>query len=471
MKAFILFISFTLSVIASPAQTATERDSSICVTSSRLCRMGKQLLVSIQVNITRSIASNQSVILVPQLNDSVGNFMQLPSIHINGRKQHIVFQREAMRQEPECEGVRRQNDRTQTIHYLRSVPFSDWMELATLSLIERNCGCGVPYNTDSTYLTRLNLLSSIHPRLAFMTPDVEEIKLREESGQAFLDFPLNEITIHPEYRNNPAELSKIKHSIDLIKNDSNVIISNINIHGYASPEGPYTNNEQLASKRTLTLQEYVRNQYAFSDTIYTTQYTPEDWEGLIRMLKDTPIAHADELLHIAESNDAPDRKEEKMRKRYPQQFNFMLENWFPALRHSDYTIRYVVRPFTIEQAKNVFDSNPKNLSIEEMFRIAHTYEAGSAEYNKIFMTAVLLNPDHPIANLNAACILLDKGDTAGAEIYLEKASDSPQKTLAKGVLKLLKGQYEEAETLLKEAKDNGMEEAAYNLNLLHELYY
>ena len=41
-------------------------------------------------------------------------------------------------------------------------------------------------------------------------------------------------------------------------------------------------------------------------------------------------------------------------------------------RHSDYTIHYVVRPFTVEQAKQVFESNPKNLSIEEMFRIAQT---------------------------------------------------------------------------------------------------
>ena len=32
-------------------------------------------------------------------------------------------------------------------------------------------------------------------------------------------------------------------------------------------------------------------------------------------------------------------------------------------------------------------------------RQAQTYPAGSPEYNKIFMTAVLLNPEHPVANL------------------------------------------------------------------------
>jgi len=83
---------------------------------------------------------------------------------------------------------------------------------------------------------------------------MEERKLREESGRAYLDFPLNETIIYPEYRNNPAELAKIKRSIDLIKNDTNVVISHIDIHGYASPEGPYSNNERLARERTQTLE-------------------------------------------------------------------------------------------------------------------------------------------------------------------------------------------------------------------------
>ena len=100
------------------------------------------------------------------------------------------------------------------------------------------------------------------------------------SGRAYLDFPLNETTIYPEYRNNPAELAKIKRSIDLIKNDTNVVISHIDIHGYASPEGPYSNNERLARERTRTLKDYVCSQYSFNDTLFTTHYTPEDWTDL-----------------------------------------------------------------------------------------------------------------------------------------------------------------------------------------------
>lgn len=467
-------VSFTLSFIlfmfCLSVQASAERDSSICITSSRLYRMGESLVVSIQLDITRNLSANESVVLVPQLSDSLDNFVQFPSIYLNGRKQHIFFQREIGRREADSEELRRRNNTLQEIRYLRSVPFSPWMRHATLSLIEKECGCGVPRSEDSTYLTRLNMLPDIRPHVAFIAPHVEEVKLREESGRAFLDFPLNETTIYPEYRNNPAELAKIKHSIDLIKNDTNVVISRIDIHGYASPEGPYANNERLARERTRTLKDYVCSQYTFNDTLFTTRHTAEDWEGFTRLLADTAMTHREELLQIATGKGSPDQKERKMRKRYPREFSFMLEHWLPALRHSDYTIHYVVRPFTVEQAKQVFGSNPKNLSIEEMFRIAQTYRPGTPEYNKVFMTAVLFNPEHPVANLNAACILLSQGNAKDAAPYLEKAGESPEKTLLLGITRMLEGDYTEAENLLRRAEEAGLPQAGENLKLLHEIF-
>lgn len=98
MKYLFYFISFIFPALCSSAQPA-ERDSSIYIASSRLYRMGESLVVSMQVDITRQIPSNESVILVPRLSDSLDNFIQLPAIYVNGRKQHIFFQRETGRQE------------------------------------------------------------------------------------------------------------------------------------------------------------------------------------------------------------------------------------------------------------------------------------------------------------------------------------------------------------------------------------
>lgn len=471
MKYSSLFILFFLwlSLLPMQAQTA-ERDSSICIASSGVTRMGESMVISMQVDITRSIASNEAVVLVPQLQDSLSNFVQLPSIYVNGKKQHIVFQREKEGKGESFEAIRRENNMRQTVVYLRSVPFRPWMRNATLSLIEKECGCGVPYRMDSMHVTTLRIFPDLHPHLAFVTPDVEEVKLRKESGSAFLDFPLSDIRIHQGYRNNATELLKIMNSIDLVKRDTNAFISYIDIHGYASPEGSYANNERLARERTRALKEYLCNQYAFSDTLFTTHHTAEDWEGLSRLLNDSLFDKQKTLLQIANSTMLPDQKEREMRKQAPQFFEFMQKNWLPALRHSDYTIHYVVQPFTVEQAKEMLKVQPKNLSIEEMFRIAQTYKVGSVEYNHLFMTTVLLNPDHPAANLNAACIALVQKDTVAGALYLEKSPECAEKTLAIGVLHLLKGEYAEAEAKLREAEEAGLSQATENMKQLYEIY-
>ena len=116
MKYLFYFISFIFPALCSSAQPA-ERDSSIYIASSRLYRMGESLVVSMQVDITRQIPSNESVILIPRLSDSLDNFIQLPAIYVNGRKQHIFFQRETGRQEKDYEELRRRNDRKQSVHY------------------------------------------------------------------------------------------------------------------------------------------------------------------------------------------------------------------------------------------------------------------------------------------------------------------------------------------------------------------
>ena len=465
-------------IISAPDSTVTEeeemdssfvveKDSSICISTSRLKRMGRKLVVMMDVDINRNITSDQSVVLYPVLQDKVGNMLQLPEIYINGRRQHVFYQRE-IADKGQSEAIRRHNDTMQTLHYLRSVPFSRWMRTADLSLIEKDCGCGIPKKTNTSYITNVGDTKS--PALSFITPHVEEVKLRNESGRAFLDFPVNVIEIIPDFRNNAEELAKIKRSIDLVKNDTNVVITNINIHGYASPDGPYKFNDYLSCERTKALKTYVSEQDHISDSLMTMNSTPEDIEGFKRMILESTLEKKEEIFKILCNTDEPDVMEANIKSQYPEEYEYMKENILPALRHSDYVIHYIVRPFTVEQAKEVFRTNPKNLSIEEMFRIAQTYPQGSNEYNSVFMTAVVLNPDNPVANLNAACIALSKRDTYMAEVFLTKSPESPEKVLATGVLHLLKGEYEEAEDCFKKAEQQGMKEGTENLKLLNEFY-
>lgn len=211
-----------------------------------------------------------------------------------------------------------------------------------------------------------------------------------------------------------------------MKNDKDVSIINIDIHGYASPDGPYANNVRLANNRAAALRNYVCNLYTIDKKLFTYHATPEDWEGFKKKVEASNLADKSAILAVANSSLAPDAKDQKIKKLYPASYRYIMSEIYPRLRHSDYTVTYTVRPFDIEEAKVILKTKPQQLSLQEMYLVAQTYEPGSPEFNEVFDIAVRLFPDDETANLNAACTDLQKGDLVTAEKHLAKAGNSKE---------------------------------------------
>ena len=143
--------------------------------------------------------------------------------------------------------------------------------------------------------------------------------------------------------------------------------------------------------------------------------------------------------------------------------------YFPALRHSDYTVSYIVKGFSIEETKEIIKKYPQQLSLQEMYLLAQTYEKGSNEFNEVFDIAVRMFPDDPIANLNASSIALIKRDIAAAKKYLAKANkQSPETINNLGVLAVLEEQKGKAEKLFEKASTAGVPQALSNLKELEK---
>ena len=177
MKTGGTFIIAAILFLSLQAQTpVTGDDGTVRATSSSLHKAGKELLVSIEIEITRDFLPNESMTLVPVVSDSLEHRLELPAIYINSRKQHIIFLREAGKKEKEAEALQRKNGSRQTMHYLQSVPFESWMNHATLSLVEKSCGCGIPGEENLTCIARLHPQPTPIPQLVFLTPQVETSK-------------------------------------------------------------------------------------------------------------------------------------------------------------------------------------------------------------------------------------------------------------------------------------------------------
>ena len=300
-------------------------------------------------------------------------------------------------------------------------------------------------------------------RLAFFQPQAEAVKARSYSGSAFLDFPVNQTVIQRDYRGNSQELDKVIQTISVVREDPNTEISNITIHGYASPEGSYAANSRLAAGRATALKDYVRMLINLPDSLFSVDSTPEDWQGLRRAVEASSLPHAADILDVIDLDLDPDPKEARIRASWPADYRTMLADIYPSLRHSDYTVSYSVRAFSTDEAREIIKTKPQQLSLNEMFLVAQSYPTGSEEYNSVFQTAVRLYPADETANLNAAIIALNKDRLTDAAHYLERAGQSAQAVNARGVLAAKQGHKLEAARLFEQA---ATDEARHNLNEL-----
>lgn len=413
------------------------------------------------------VDGNRAVLLTPRLVNGPDS-LDLQSVGIYGRRRYYFYVRNGESMLAEDEQSFKASEKPDDIAYHYIAPYADWMNGAKLSLHRSDYGCC------STLLAEQDgelghHVEAFFPELVYVRPQAETVKSRSLEGSAFIDFPVDKTVIYPDYRRNTAELGKIQATIDSVRNDRDVTITQVWLKGYASPESPYTHNTELAIGRTEALKKYIQQLYKFEEGIIATDYEPEDWAGLRRYVEQTNLDHRTEILALIDSDMDPDAKEAKIKRSYPEEYRFLLQNCYPALRHTDYRIAYVIRSYSdVEEIKRLMRTQPQKLSLNEFYLAAQEYEPGTDEFTEVFETAVRMFPDDTVANLNAANAAMRRGDNTGAARYLERAGDSPEAVYARGSLAVRMKDYETARKYLNEAKALGLEQAGITLEELEK---
>lgn len=312
-----------------------------------------------------------------------------------------------------------------------------------------------------SYANRLRTM----PWLPFVMPEPEDMKKRKIAGRAFLDFPVNETVIYPQYRRNPQELHRICTTIDSALFDKTIQVTEISLHGYASPESPYSNNTRLAKGRTLSLMEYLRKRYHLSASLFHNQFTPEDWKNLRSFIADgnrrrvkgdmwyesadvleTPeipemvTKYRQELLDVIDKNIDLDEKEDMLKLvGNGEPYRWLLQHVYPGLRHTDYVIEYVVRAYPVSKSRKLIYTHPEALSVKEMYMVAQSYEKGSDDWLDALMIAAKQYPTDSTANLNAACACVEKRRLSDAKRFLAHAGNSQQALYLADVIRAMEG--------------------------------
>lgn len=450
-----------------------------------LQQKGDSVYVKIAFDISGvNVESRRSISLIPAL-IAPDNSLHLTQVMVKGRENYHVYQRElalmSTREKAEyaleapyavLPGFKSNN--AQKIEYNVAIKYEPWMANAKLDMYEDLCGCGnPPRRMGTTMLANQIEQPMLTPYLAYAQPVAETVKRREIVGEVFLDFIVNKIDIRPDYMNNPHELKKITDLISEISHDKDITVRAINVIGYASPEGPLANNRWLSENRAKALVNYLVPKFDYPQELYKVVYGEENWEGLKERVEASQMSYRNEVLSILESvpveinyNTDTSRKKELMNLKGGEPYRYIVKEFCPSLRKAVCKFDFDIKNFDVSQAKEIIKSRPQNLSLSEMYLVANTHKKGSQDFIDLFETAARVYPNDVIANLNAASAALSRRDTALAKQYLNKIKstpDTPEYYNTKGVLEMLDGNYEKANSYLTKAAGMGLQEAEKNL--------
>lgn len=459
-----IFLAVILTITVLPAFPLFKYTDNL-ISNVSLKHDGSKIIVSADFDLSGiKMNKTQGAVFVPLLINGKDT-LALPEVGLYGRTRWYKLDRAQLLPPPYSKAIALQyKDRNRMVHYKAETEFEDWMNGAELFMKYVDYGCA---NCQSSYISPVVLArcretpsNLFTPEFIYAEAEAEAVKMREMTGKAYIDFPVGQTVIRPDFRNNAFELYKIINTIDSVKKDKDISVTSLSIKGFASPEGAYENNARLAMGRTDALKEYVRRLYNFPYGFISTSYEPEDWQGLREWVMNSNISYKYGILDIIDSYLPPDEKNTKIQNTYPSEYRFLLDYVYPTLRRSDYKIEYTIRQFSdIKEIEEIYKVSPQKLSLSEIYTLAKRYIPGTEDYNEIFKTAVKLFPNDEIANLNAANSEMSKGNLTAAAFYLEKAGDSPETTYAKGILAALQGDRDKAETLIQWAFFKGLNRA------------
>ena len=194
----------------------------------------------------------------------------------------------------------------------------------------------------------------------------------------------------------------------------------------------------------------------------------EDWEGLRLELDKYPnLLKQKEVIAVVETCKGDlDACEQRLRNEFPPEvYQRLLNEVYPPLRRNEYRIEYKVRNFNLEEAQKQIYTNPRLLSVEEMYQVADSYGVDTPKYGEALLIAAHTYPDNVPAVVNAARYELQQGhlkEAVNLLLPLEEKGDVRVLNCL-GVAYANDKQYEKARTVLQRAAATGDVEAKENL--------
>lgn len=272
------------------------------------------------------------------------------------------------------------------------------------------------------------------------------------------------------------EMKELKSTLKDIATDyENKVLDDIEISSYASPDGELGLNESLATDRGHNASKYIKKEMknAKIDGYVDHSYTAEDWEGFKELVSKSELPDKELILRVLSMYNDPEEREEQI-KNISSVYEELTDEILPKLRRARITLNYQLIGRSDTQIKELYESDPKALSLEEILYSAILTDDVKKQ-EEIFNTAIRLHPGDYRAYNNLGVIAYNRGDYNTAASYFAKAGNAdntaPEVKVNLGYLELMQGNVADAESRITTgASAKAGDEALGNLYIAQGLY-
>ena len=300
-------------------------------------------------------------------------------------------------------------------------------------------------------------------------------RVSQQKQEANIKFLIGQAQLRKSELQNNSVQEFVRLLKDIVNNQESMMLDNLEVSAYASPDGGYELNDRLANKRQDVTNDYISGEMkkVKAKAPVDTKYTAEDWEGFQQLVAASNIQDKDVILRVLSMYQDPEEREQQI-KNISAAFRELTDGILPQLRRSRITINYELIGRDDDQIQQQLKDDASKLSVEELLYAATLYDNVAGEENA-YKTATQLYPKDPRAFNNLARIALAQGKDNEAKEWAQKAlnidRNQPEANVNMGLLALKQGDMLAAENYIaKGATANGVNEVLGNLHLAQGKY-
>lgn len=257
---------------------------------------------------------------------------------------------------------------------------------------------------------------------------------------------------------------------DIKADQKGLQLDGIEVSAYASPDGAFDFNKELAEKREGTSTDYLKSELKKIDleADIDGKYTAEDWDGFKELVEQSNLQDKDVILRVLSMYQDPEERETQIRN-ISAAYKELADEILPELRRARLTLSYNIIGRTDDEIQAQYKADASKLSVEEMLYAA-TLTDDAAQKKDIYTKTTQLYPSDYRAYNNLAILALQDGDLNAAKNYLDQAAskkgDAVEVNANRALLALAQGNVTEAENYAGRATTaKNYKEVIGNLNI------